>query len=114
MSNRWLFFLLIPVSMVLASGTAMAKPKGDPTAGKQKSEACAGCHGADGNSPAPSFPKLAGQSANYIVHALGAYQSGDRKNDVMAGMAAPLSDQDKADLGAYFASQKGLNIPWVK
>jgi cytochrome c553 len=82
---------------------------GNPAAGKDKAAVCAGCHGADGNSPTPMFPKIAGQYENYLVHALKAYKSGERKNPIMAGMAAPLSDQDIADLAAFFSRQKGLH-----
>jgi cytochrome c553 len=109
MLRRWLF-LLVPVFAVLISGSVLAA--GNPAAGKQKSQACAACHGPDGNSPSPQFPTLAGQHADYIVHALTAYQTGGRKNPLMQPMAAPLSEQDKKDLAAYFASQKGLTLPW--
>lgn len=81
---------------------------GDPAVGKAKSEVCAGCHGADGNQPtAPMYPILAGQHANYLSHALHDYKSGKRKNPVMAGFAGALSDQDIADLAAYFSRQNG-------
>ncbi|ABA59490.1 c-type cytochrome [Nitrosococcus oceani] len=107
---RWWLFLLAPVFAVLVSGSVLAA--GDPAAGKQKSQACAACHGPDGNSPAPQFPKLAGQYAGYLVHALTAYQVGDRTDPVMQPMAASLSEQDKEDLAAYYASQTGLTLPW--
>jgi cytochrome c553 len=79
--------------------------KGDPEAGKKKAEACAACHGQDGNSPTPTFPRLAGQHEDYLRKALQDYKSGERKNAIMNGMAAPLSDKDQSDLAAYFASQ---------
>ncbi|MGV6858958.1 MAG: c-type cytochrome [bacterium] len=82
---------------------------GDPVAGKAKSAACQGCHGADGNSPAPQFPTLAGQYADYMVHAMAQYKSGERKNAIMAGMVAALTEQDMKDLAAWFASQKGVH-----
>jgi cytochrome c553 len=109
MLRRWLF-LLVSVFAVLVSGSVLAA--GDPAAGKQKSQPCAACHGPDGNSPSPAFPILAGQHAGYLVHALTAYQTGERENPLMQPMAAPLSQQDKEDLAAYFASQKGLTLPW--
>ena len=70
---------------------------------------CASCHGADFKSPIdPSYPKLAGQYPDYLVHALTAYQRGGkawgRNNPIMAGMAAPLTDADKADIAAYLSS----------
>ncbi len=75
-------------------------------AGQAKSAACAACHGADGNSPAPNFPKLAGQGAAYIEQQLRAFKSGVRPDPTMNGIAAALSDQDMADLAAYYAGQK--------
>jgi cytochrome c553 len=81
---------------------------GDPAKGKEKSAVCAACHGADGNSAAPDFPKLAGQYPDYLIVAMRHYQSGKRKNPIMAPMAANLSAEDIADLAAYFSSQTGI------
>jgi cytochrome c553 len=78
---------------------------GDVKAGKNKSGMCASCHGADGNSQIATYPKLAGQSANYIAKQLADFKSGDRVDPVMAGMVAALSEQDMNDLGAFFAVQ---------
>ncbi len=103
-------FLLVLMGCVLISGTAWARP-GDPDAGQQKSQTCQACHGADGNSPTPNFPKLAGQYQTYLLRALQEYKSGARKNAIMAGMVAPLSDEDMQDLAAYFSSQQGLSTP---
>jgi cytochrome c553 len=91
--------------LLAASAPAHA---GDPVAGQKKSQACVACHGPDGNSPAPDFPKIAGQHPDYIVKALKDYKSGARKNPIMAPMAAPLSVRDIEDLAAYYSSQKGL------
>lgn len=85
---------------------------GDAAAGKAKSAVCAACHGADGNSPTPAFPKLAGQNDDYLAHALKAYRDKTRSNAIMNGQAASLSDQDIADLSAYFASQTGLKYKY--
>ncbi|MFT4174652.1 MAG: cytochrome c [Rhodocyclaceae bacterium] len=79
---------------------------GDPLRGKAKSAACAACHNVDGNSQLTMYPRLAGQNADYLVHSLLSYQNGKRKNEIMKGMAAPLSRQDIEDLAAYFASQQ--------
>ncbi len=102
MTPLWIFFALIalaaPASVVAA---------GDAEAGQAKSATCAGCHGVDGNSLAPTFPKLAGQHQVYLVKQLQEYRSGVRVNEVMNGLAAPLSDADIADLAAFFASQEG-------
>ena len=96
----------------IAAYVSTAKPyeeshpiKGNPEAGKQKAEACAACHGKDGNSTTPTFPRLAGQHEDYLRKALQDYKSGARKNAIMNGMATPLSDKDQEDLAAYFASQ---------
>ncbi|HVC37412.1 MAG TPA: c-type cytochrome [Gammaproteobacteria bacterium] len=70
-----------------------------------KAAVCAACHGADGNSISPQFPKLAGQNAGYIVQELKRFKTGERKNPIMAGMAAGLSEQDMQNLAAWFASQ---------
>ncbi|MEZ5563992.1 MAG: c-type cytochrome [Gammaproteobacteria bacterium] len=86
-----------------AAGTALT---GSADAGKTKSVTCAACHGADGNSVNPEWPSLAGQHASYLVKALKTFKSGERKNVLMSGMAMPLTDQDMADLAAYFSEQK--------
>jgi cytochrome c553 len=78
-------------------------------AGKAKSAVCAGCHGEDGVSAIASFPKLAGQHSDYIYNALKSYKSGKRKNPIMGGQAASLSDADMQDLAMYFSKQKGLD-----
>lgn len=100
-------FLLILTGFFLSLTTVYAGA-GDPAAGEQKSQPCQACHGQDGNSPTPNFPNLAGQHQTYLVRALMDYKSGARKNAIMAGMAAPLSDQDMKDLAAYYSSQQGL------
>ncbi len=97
--------LFILLAGLLVSSVAIAS---DPGAGKSKSQACQACHGPDGNSPTPNFPNLAGQYEDYILHSLKGYKSGARKNAIMAGMAAPLSEQDMKDLAAYYANQNGL------
>jgi cytochrome c553 len=88
--------------------TAAAVFAADPEAGREKSRPCAACHGADGNSPSPEFPRLAGQYADYLVKALRDYKSGARKNPVMAPQAANLSRRDMEDLAAYYSRQQGL------
>jgi len=80
---------------------------GDAAAGKTKSAACAACHGADGNSTNPTWPKLAGQHPKYIAKQLSDFKKGKTRNDpLMAGMVAALSPADMGDLAAYFSSQK--------
>ena len=86
---------------------ADAKPAsfGDPKAGQTKAGACAACHGIDGNSADPQYPRLAGQHERYIWRQLRLFHSGQRQNAIMSGMAAGLSEQDMRDIGAYFATQ---------
>ena len=87
---------------------------GDAAAGgeKTKSKGCVQCHGADGNSPTPSAipgqpqpPILAGQHADYLVRALEDYTTGARQSPFMAGFAATLTDEDREDIAAFYASQ---------
>ena len=78
---------------------------GNAEAGKTKSAVCAACHNADGNSVNPEWPKLAGQHPNYIIKELNDFKNDKRVNATMSPMAKPLSEQDMADLAAYFSSQ---------
>jgi cytochrome c553 len=79
---------------------------GNASDGQAKSAACSACHGVDGNSLVPMYPKLAGQGASYIAKQLADFKSSTRKDPLMAGMVAGLSEQDMADLGAFYATQK--------
>jgi cytochrome c553 len=74
-------------------------------AGQSKAIVCAACHGVDGNSLNPEWPSLAGQNEAYLVRSLQAFNKGERSNVLMTAQAAPLSDQDMADLAAFFASR---------
>jgi len=98
-------WVLASLSVLVASGNALA---GNPGAGQAKSKTCAACHGADGNSATADFPRLAGQHADYLVKAMKDYKSGARKNAIMAPQAANLSLRDIEDLAEYFSSQPGL------
>jgi cytochrome c553 len=98
--------LVAALSMVALLGSAPAFAAGSVEAGQAKSATCGACHGMDGNSLNPEWPNLAGQHAGYIEHQLRAFKSGERKNDLMSPMAMILSDEDMADLAAFFASQK--------
>lgn len=91
-------------AMILVSVSGHAG--GDAKAGATKAQICAACHGMDGNSTNPLWPKLAGQHAPYLVKQLQAFKTGTRKDPVMSPMAMPLSDQDMEDVAAYFAAQK--------
>ena len=94
------------LSVVAVSFFAFGAQAADVAAGKAKAATCAGCHGANGISAAPMYPNLAGQKAQYIVKQLKAFKSGTRKDPIMSGMAAPLSDADMENLAAYFESLK--------
>jgi len=88
-----------PESIKLRSGP------GNPAAGMDKSQLCQGCHGEFGNSTEPLVPKLAGQYGKYIAKELRNYQAGVRTHQIMNAMAGTISDDDLADIAAYFASQ---------
>lgn len=98
------------ISFALLVSFAFAAPAmagGDAMAGKEKSQVCAGCHGADGNSTIGANPRLAGQYESYLYHALKQYKNGERKDMLMGNMVANLSLQDLKDLAAWFSSQDG-------
>ena len=96
-----LFIMLTSIAAFSTQASAA-----DVEAGKAKSAACAACHGANGISAIPTYPNLAGQKPAYIVQQLKAFKSGERKNPIMAPMAAMLTDQDMENLAAYYASLK--------
>jgi cytochrome c553 len=95
------------IVIVLSSLMSITSYAADIQAGKSKSAACAGCHGADGNSISGTWPSLAGQHASYLVKQLKDYKSGARVNATMQGMAGILAtDADLQDVAAYYQSQK--------
>lgn len=101
--NHWTSLFAAGAFALIACSAHAA---GNPEAGKQKSQVCQSCHGADGNSTSAQFPRLAGQYPDYLVQALSEYKSGARKNAIMAGFAANLSERDMEDIASYFAEQK--------
>lgn len=92
-------------AVALMAGAVSVQAAGDAEAGKAKTAVCAGCHGADGNSMVPSFPKLAGQKAKYTIKQLQDMKSGARSVPQMAAFLPGLSDQDIADIAAFYESQ---------
>lgn len=100
--------ILVPFGLALIAGSLNAAPlvDGDPQAGAGKAAACAACHGPDGNSSNPQWPKLAGQHARYLLRQLQLFHGGKRDNPIMMGQAAGLSEQDMKDLAAYFSQQQ--------
>ena len=102
--KNYVIAALIGAALMLSSQVMAA----DIEAGKSKAaEVCASCHGADGNSAAPAFPKIGGQYRTYLVKALNDYKSGSRKDPIMAGMAASLSPADIENLAFYYSSLPG-------
>lgn len=91
------------LGITLASSFAFAG--GDAAAGQGKTAMCAGCHGADGNSMVSNFPKLAGQGEKYLIKQLQDIKSGRRPVAEMTGMLNAFSDEDLADISAFFASK---------
>ncbi|SMB45465.1 Cytochrome C554 [Serratia proteamaculans] len=101
------FVSAMVVMLGLCSLPAMAA--GDAAVGKDKSASCMACHGAEGKVSMPMYPNLAGQNAMYLEHALQAYKKGERNGgqaEVMKAYVSALSDEDIADLAAYYASLK--------
>ena len=85
----------------VAAGEALASTKSASTG-----QSCIDCHGADGNAPIdPTYPKLGGQYRDYLAHSLQAYRGGNRVHALMSSQAKDLSDQQIADLAAYFGSR---------
>lgn len=106
MMNSRMFSAMAAAAVAL--GLAAAPVQGaDIEAGKRKvQEVCAACHGIDGGTPTtPDYPKLAGQYPDYLAKALRDYKSGQRKNPIMAGMAAGLTSADIENISEYFYRQ---------
>lgn len=91
---------------VLIGLSGFVHAEGDAEAGKTQAAACAGCHGADGNSTAGTFPKLAGQNVRYLLKQMNDIKSGARSVPAMTGQLDGKSDQDMEDIAAYFSSQQ--------
>jgi len=97
--------LILVAAAFLLLVTKPAFAVGDADAGQGKSAICAACHGADGNSAVPNWPKIAGQHAPYLERQLGLIKSGARPVPEMAGIVASLSDEDLANVSAYYSTQ---------
>jgi cytochrome c553 len=93
------------LALVTIGSTANLHAAGSADAGKSKAVVCGACHGADGNSTSPQFPKLAHQNASYIAAQLHNFKSGKRQNPIMSAQANDLSEQDIQDLAVYFSGQ---------
>ncbi len=98
--------LTVSISLALTAGAGIVHAQGNASAGKTKAASCAGCHGEDGNSSMPGFPKLAGQHKGYLVKQLQAFKSGARVSPMMAPLAAGLDDQTIEEIATYYAGIK--------
>ena len=98
--------LFVTLLAILAANVFAAEPlKGNPGSGKTKTMVCGGCHGVDGNSLVPMFPKLAGQGEKYLLKQLLDIKEGRRPIPTMMGQLDSMSEQDLADIASYYASQ---------
>ncbi|NOQ64183.1 MAG: c-type cytochrome [Methyloprofundus sp.] len=97
--------IAVSMSFALFNMSHVAQAAGDVNAGLAKSATCVSCHGQEGNSMMPMFPKLAGQNEGYLVKQMQAFKDGSRENSSMAAMVASLSDQDMRDIAVYYAAQ---------
>lgn len=109
--NRTLGSIVLALAFAAPASAQQAAKAGNPEAAKAKVSMCVGCHGIPAYKTAyPSVyhvPKIAGQSADYIVAALNSYRSGERQHPSMQGIARSLSEQDIADLAAYYSTAAG-------
>ncbi len=94
------------VAVLLAFGQNVAIAEGSVEAGKRKSVTCAACHGADGNSVNPAWPRLAGQNQRYLIEQLEDFKDGNRQNPLMTPQSMMLSAQDMEDLAAFYEAQE--------
>ncbi|SFR63231.1 cytochrome c [Thiomicrospira sp. ALE5] len=99
--NKKSMVLAVSLGLMTASNVAVAQTAGQPA----KLNTCIGCHGADGNSTVPNFPKLAGQHAAYLEKALKDYRDGFRRDESMAAFARGLTDEEIRDLAEYYSQQ---------
>ena len=104
--NKFFVSLLLTMGVSGIAQAASTALVGDAAAGQAKTAVCGACHGPDGNSMAPNFPKLAGQGDRYLLKQLREIKDGKRKILEMTGQLTNLNDQDLADIAAYYASQK--------
>jgi cytochrome c553 len=101
--------ILAALGLGLAAAQAQAVDVGNPERGAKLAAelGCGSCHGPDGNSATPQFPRIAGQHADYLAIAIKDYRSGKRNNALMNGQASSLSDEAIEDLAAHYARQEG-------
>jgi cytochrome c553 len=100
-----------PAALVAGLILAFPAAAADARAGRGKAIVCQACHGLDGLSKHPEAPNLAGQIENYLAKSLGEYRSGERKNEMMTIVAKDLSDEDIANLAAFYAGIQVEVVP---
>ncbi len=98
--------LAFSLAMSLTGITGILHAEGNISAGKEKAAVCVSCHGDNGNSLVSTFPKLAQQHSSYLVKQLQAFKSGSRSNPMMSPIAMGLTDDEMADIAAYYSEQK--------
>lgn len=97
--------VVLPISLVLGCAIASAETTNSViAAGEAKSAVCRSCHGTEGITTNPAWPNLAGQNKRYLENQLKRFRDGGREDPVMSAMAAPLSDEDIANLSAYYSN----------
>ena len=99
-------WLTLSLGLLVSFSSLSALAEGDVAAGKEKAAQCASCHGADGNSINPEWPKLAGQHAGYLVKQLQYFEAGERENATMKPMASVLDARGREDVAAFYATQE--------
>lgn len=103
--------LTVSISLALFASTGSVHAQGNTGAGKAKTASCAGCHGEDGNSAMPGFPKLAGQHKGYLVKQLQAFKNGSRNSPMMAPLAAGLDEQAIDEIAGFYSANKVAGNP---
>lgn len=103
--KNWLIALTAAATLGFSAAHAQEQ-NGDITRGEQLAMTCAACHGLDGNSPLPDWPKLAGMGERYLIEQIGHFQSGERSDPLMTPQAQALSEQDMRDVAAYYSAQQ--------
>jgi cytochrome c553 len=105
--NMNTMFARLALLILIPASSAFAAESGSLEAAKVLAQPCQACHGADGNSTAPIYPRLAGQYADYLARALHEYRDGGRVNPIMAVYVEKLTDQDIRNLANYFSAMPG-------
>ena len=98
--------LALSLALAFTSTSGILHAEGSINAGKEKAASCISCHGDNGNSMVSTFPKLAQQHSSYLIKQLQAFKTGSRKNPMMTAIASGLSNEDMADIAAYYAAQE--------